>query len=564
MKNTYNGNVPPSRKAQKHAKAQDLIVRILNISEDVDSPGAKPQKASTLVDDFVAKRLMVNRDYQRAFHMDKHGQKWSSQLIVSLLNNGTEYWDKIYLANRKRSNQTKRTEIVDGQHRIMAMTWFFRGLEYPVGDDRHGTAERYFLRLTPDETNVDCKRCLVQVGKRTYDFTYLTWPEIEDKLMGDINTLCDFETIERLWTETTFDIVTYPASYSDMKIYQIYRTLNRGRNTMSDQEIRNSSPGDAFLAIKLLTMKDIGLDSNIYEHHPLFDMFGSSLKWMALPTKEAEIQHFFCGISYLIKHWREHDFNLSAENLDAMGDEYNEDESFKSTYKQVREFCDFLYNAATVNGELTQPTRDHKVLFHSNRKIGLSGGKRLLYWVALMWDYIRKLTRVENGSTYRYHICNDWAFYNWLVFKVYLDLCTPRKGEVVIGKDQITEFRDAMGKGTMNKSEWIEPLISGFTRDGVFVKPYPQRWFDILSKSNQSELKEIGLELRDVADTFSKNQKLTAFQLSPPVGTAGEIIPMENLHGDHVVPKSRGGATIQDNLDLLTKKNNLEKSNHTV
>ena len=76
--------------------------------------------------------------------------------------------------------------------------------------------------------------------------------------------------------------------------------------------------------------------------------------------------------------------------------------------------------------------------------------------------------------------------------------------------------------------------------------------------SNCSKDKERHLSIRK----FSDKDKRTAYEkqngICPICGTHHEI---EEMEGDHIVAWSKGGKTTIDNLQMLCKKCNREKSN---
>jgi hypothetical protein len=63
--------------------------------------------------------------------------------------------------------------------------------------------------------------------------------------------------------------------------------------------------------------------------------------------------------------------------------------------------------------------------------------------------------------------------------------------------------------------------------------------------------------------TFNDKQKLIAFEAQKGVcPSCGETFTLDQMDGDHIIPWSKGGKTTQDNLQMLCKKCNAQKSNN--
>ena len=61
--------------------------------------------------------------------------------------------------------------------------------------------------------------------------------------------------------------------------------------------------------------------------------------------------------------------------------------------------------------------------------------------------------------------------------------------------------------------------------------------------------------------TFSESQKRRAYEKQEhKCAMCGEVFDIKDMDGDHIVPWSQGGRTVDENLQMLCKKCNNEKS----
>ena len=61
--------------------------------------------------------------------------------------------------------------------------------------------------------------------------------------------------------------------------------------------------------------------------------------------------------------------------------------------------------------------------------------------------------------------------------------------------------------------------------------------------------------------TFSESQKRRAYEKQEhKCAICGEVFDLKDMDGDHIVPWSQGGRTVDENLQMLCKKCNNEKS----
>lgn len=85
---------------------------------------------------------------------------------------------------------------------------------------------------------------------------------------------------------------------------------------------------------------------------------------------------------------------------------------------------------------------------------------------------------------------------------------------------------------------------------------------DVSKKSGIYEYLLTGKEKLLSIRSFDKRDKLAAYEKqNHRCALCGEVFDFEEMHGDHIIPWSKGGKTIPDNCQMLCRDCNIKKSN---
>ena len=77
--------------------------------------------------------------------------------------------------------------------------------------------------------------------------------------------------------------------------------------------------------------------------------------------------------------------------------------------------------------------------------------------------------------------------------------------------------------------------------------------FEYLLTGDERKLSIRSFDLRDRQAAYEKQDHKCAI--------CGEVFEFDQMHGDHIIPWSKGGHTTPDNCQMLCKDCNLKKSN---
>lgn len=98
--------------------------------------------------------------------------------------------------------------------------------------------------------------------------------------------------------------------------------------------------------------------------------------------------------------------------------------------------------------------------------------------------------------------------------------------------------------------------VYGLDGELVLRPPY-QREYIYQQTQRNAVIDEKFLSIR----AFSEAQKRRAYEKQEhKCAICGEVFDLKDMDGDHIVPWSQGGRTVDENLQMLCKKCNNEKS----
>ena len=111
------------------------------------------------------------------------------------------------------------------------------------------------------------------------------------------------------------------------------------------------------------------------------------------------------------------------------------------------------------------------------------------------------------------------------------------------------KYHDKAYNSNTLKSELKTLLLDDDVTKDTGIIPY------ILSNKTKHDEKLLSIR------TFSEGQKIKAYEKQKGIcPICGQHFELEEMQGDHIVPWSKGGRTIDENLQMLYQKCNNDKS----